>query len=49
MHICSCLWSLVIAYATYVYVCSFTYLLMGYNISKGMFHQTMKYGRKGSS
>jgi hypothetical protein len=48
MYICLCLWSLVIAYAAYACLCSFIYLLMGYNISKGIFCWTTKYGRKGS-
>jgi hypothetical protein len=48
MHICSCLWSLVIAYAAYACLCSFIYLLMGHDISKGIFCWTTKYGRKGS-
>jgi hypothetical protein len=46
MHIYSCLWSLVIAYATYACLCSFIYLLMGHDISEGIFRWTMKYGRK---
>jgi hypothetical protein len=48
MYICLCLWFLVIAYAAYACLCSIIYLLMGHNISEGIFCQTTKYGRKGS-
>jgi hypothetical protein len=48
MYTCLCLWFLMFAYATYVCLCLFIYLLMGYDISEGIFCWTTKYGRKGS-
>jgi hypothetical protein len=48
MHIYLCLWFLMFAYITYTCLCLFIYLLIGYDISKAIFHWTTKYGRKGS-
>jgi hypothetical protein len=48
MYICLRLWFLMFAYATYVCLCLFIYLLMGYDISEGIFCWTTEYGRKGS-
>jgi hypothetical protein len=48
MHICLCLWFLLFAYAAYACLCLFIHLLISYDISEGLFHWTMKYGRKGS-
>jgi hypothetical protein len=45
MYICLCLWFLMFAYATYVCLCLFIYLLMGYDISEGIFHWTTKKGK----
>jgi hypothetical protein len=42
------LFMLIVSYDCLCCLCLFTYLLMGYNISEGIFCWTMKYGRKGS-
>jgi hypothetical protein len=45
MYICLCLLFLIFAYATYVCLCLLIYLLMGYDISKGLFCWTTKKGK----